>query len=69
MRRDDWPTSHQGDTRYFNRGTAFHEAKSADFHCQRGKTDEWCELFEVDQSRRVNEGIPDAFWSKFGWSP
>jgi hypothetical protein len=58
-----------GDTRYFNRDLAFHEPESTDFHRRRGEVDEWRRLLDAEQTRRVNELIPDAIWSKFGWSP
>jgi Sulfotransferase domain len=58
-----------GDTRYFDRVAALRQSPAIDYHRRRGAIDEWRQVLDVRQIKRVNSQIPESFWSLFGWSP
>ena len=56
-----------GDTRFFDRKSAFAEQPGVDYHRRRGSIDEWKEVLTSQQIEHVNGFIPAEFWNLFGW--
>lgn len=58
-----------GDTRYFDKAAALVESPGTDYHRRTGLTDEWRNRLSTAQIDRINQTIPNEFWSEFGWRP
>lgn len=58
-----------GDTRFFDRKMALTELPGTDYHRRSGRIGEWRSVLTKQQIARINELVPDHFWTRFNWEP